>query len=98
MTAADAPYANRQSAASRWGRSLGRIALFPVVLGVGVFIGILAVLLNPHTVLTRLRQRRSAIFQGFSPEERKVIRNLLIGFACVGLVALVLVLLLHGWR
>jgi len=68
-----------------WLRSILRILLFPVVVGAGTILGILAVVTHPGLVLRRLRRERTNVFDSFSPEEKKVLAHVAIGFACLGL-------------
>ena len=77
---------------------MGRILLFPVVMGIGVTIGIVAVLLNPRRVWRRLGEKRSDIVASFSPEERKVIRNILVGSGVLAAMVALSALAWHAWR
>lgn len=81
-----------------WARTVGRVALFPFVLGVGVMIGLFAILLRPRSVVHRLRERRTAVFETFSAEERKTIRHILIGLGCAAALAVLAILAVGLWR
>lgn len=76
-------------------RTLTRALFFPVILLIGVILGLVAIVLHPQDVFRGLRQRRSVLLAGSSPEERKTIRHFLAGLAYLAvLVALVLLIVL----
>ena len=76
-------------------RAIGRLALFPVILAVGASIGLVGVALNWRAVLSRVRHKGWAIFDSFTPEERKVILHLLLGFVGLAILAIVIALVLR---
>ena len=79
-------------------RAAARLALLPVVLALGGFIGLLGLATHPKQVLERVRNKGWAVFDSFTPEERKVIRHILLGLLVLAALAFGVALAARAWR
>ena len=73
-------------------RAVGRLLFFPLILAVGCFVGVIAIVTHPRQVMSRLRHQGLRTFEAFTPEERKVILHIILGFAALAVLIAAIVI------
>jgi len=79
-------------------RVVGRLLFFPVILVCGGAIGLIAVLTHPRQVLRRFREKGFGVFESFTPEERKVILHIALGFLLIGVLTVAILGAIRIWK